>query len=167
MKKPYLLSILLVFLLVSGCSYSVRMNIYPHLRNVSIMPFEDRTLEIHLAEELRDSLISSFQRDGRLRISYDDPDSRIEGTIVDYENTIFGYDLDQNIEEYQVRLTVGLTFTDLVRNEVIWENKALVLSERYTPHSTEGVRYTTEEEALNELYNKLFETIIRNTLESW
>jgi hypothetical protein len=167
MKKPYLLSFLLMFLLVLGCSYSVRMNIYPHLRNVAIMPFEDRTLEIHLAEELRDSLISSFQRDGRLRISYEDPDSRIEGQIVEYENNIFGYDLDQNIEEYQVRLTVSLTFTDLVRNEVIWENKALMLSERYTPLSTEEVRFKTEEEALQELYKKLFETIIRNTLESW
>ena len=131
------------------------------------MPFENNTLEIYLAEELRDSIINSFQRDGRLRISYENPDSIISGLLSSYEHRVFGYDIDQNIEEYQVRISLSITFTDLIRNEVIWENLSLSLSERYTPLANESVKFSSEHEAVNEIFKKLFDTIIRNSLESW
>jgi outer membrane lipopolysaccharide assembly protein LptE/RlpB len=167
MKQPYITGFIAVLLILGGCSYSLRMNQYPHLRDVAVAPFENETLELFLEEELRDALISSFQQDGRLRIAYEDPDSRIEGRILDYSSTIYGYDIDQTIEEYQVRLVLSMTFTDLVRNEVIWENKNLTVSERYAPVGSSNVRWQTEEEALEEIFRELFRIIIRNSLESW
>jgi len=132
-----------------------------------IVPFENDTIELFLEEELRNSIISSFQQDGRLRIAYDNPDSRIEGKILDYSSTIYGYSIDQNIEEYQVKLVMEITFTDLVRNEVIWENKSLMITERYAPQTTMSVKWQNEEEARNEIFKELFKVIIRNSLEAW
>ncbi len=167
MKLPYIKGFIAVFLIFCGCSYSLRMNQYPHLRDIAIAPFENETIELFLEEELRNSLISSFQQDGRLRIAYEDPDSRIEGRILDYSSTIYGYDIEQTVEEYQVRLVLAITFTDLVRNELIWENKNLTVSERYAPSGSSNVRWQTEEEALEEIFDELFRIIIRNSLESW
>lgn len=167
MKVIYIKGFLAVMLIIFGCSYSLRMNQYPHLRDITIAPFENDTVELYLEEDLRNSIISSFQADGRLRIAYDDPDSRIEGRILDYSNKIFGYDIDQNIEEYQVRLVLAISFTDLVRNEIIWENKSLVMTERYSPETTLAVKFSSEEEALEEIYKELFRLIIRNSLEAW
>lgn len=167
MKLPYIKGLIAILLIISGCSYSLRMNQYPHLRDIMIVPFGNDTLELYLEEELRNSVIASFQQDGRLRIAYDNPDSQIEGRLIDYSSTIFGYSLDQNIEEYQVRLVMAITFTDLLRNEVIWENRNLTVTDRYSPHSTETVRWQTEEEARNEIYKEVFRIIIRNTLEAW
>ncbi|MBW6515439.1 MAG: hypothetical protein K0B81_02335 [Candidatus Cloacimonetes bacterium] len=167
MKLPYIKGIIAILLILSGCTYSLRMNQYPHLRDVMLIPFENETLELYLEEELRNSIIASFQQDGRLRIAYDNPDSQIEGRIIDYTNTIYGYNIDQTIEEYQVRLVIAITFTDLIRNEVIWESRNLTITERYTPQTTVAVKWQNEEEARNEIYQELFRIIIRNSLEAW
>lgn len=147
----------------------MRMNQYPHLRNIAIMPFDNRTVEIHLAEEIRDRLISSFQQDGRLRIVYENPDSRIEGEITDYSDTVYGFDMEQEIEEYQVSIRFSIIFTDLVRNQIIWENRSLTLNERYSPASAddESIRYKTPEAAQEAIFEELFKLIIRNSLEAW
>jgi len=167
MKILYIKGLIAVLIIISGCTYSLRMNQYPHLRDIMIVPFENDTIELFLEEELRNSIISSFQQDGRLRIAYDNPDSRIEGKILDYSSTIYGYSIDQNIEEYQVKLVMEITFTDLVRNEVIWENKSLMITERYAPQTTMSVKWQNEEEARNEIFKELFKVIIRNSLEAW
>ncbi|MCB5230262.1 MAG: LPS assembly lipoprotein LptE [Candidatus Cloacimonas sp.] len=167
MKKLYINGLLIAIIFLTGCSYSVRLNQLPHLRDVAISPFENETLELYLEEELRTSLITSFRQDGRLRITYDNPDSKIEGKLIEYSNTIYGYDIDKNIEEYQVRLQMSLIFTDLVRNEVIYENKALSLVEYYSPSSVESVRLKSEEEAVKEIFKELFQVIVRNSLEAW
>ena len=167
MKLPYYKGFIALLVLFAGCTYSLRMNQYPHLRDVMVQPFENETLELYLEEDLRNSIISSFQQDGRLRIAYENPDSRIEGRIINYESTIYGFSTDDTIEEYQVRLTLSLTFTDLIRNEVIWENRSLTLTERYSPQTTVTVKWQTEEEARNEIFRDLFRVIIRNSLEAW
>jgi len=120
-----------------------------------------------LDEDLREELISSFQRDGRLRIVYDDPDSQIEGEILEYSSEVYGYDLEQNIEEYMVTITFKLTFTDLLRNEIIWENKSLTMMERFYPQAPEDLQITTEELAQKAIFEDLFSMIISNTLEDW
>ena len=152
---------------IFGCSYSLRMNQYPHLRNVFIMPIENRTGELDIDEDLRNTLLTSFQQDGRLRIVYEDPDSIIECEILDYESKIFGFDIEQNVEEYMVTIIFDLTFTDLLRNEVIWENSSIRISERYYPRSPQDVQITTEQGAQEKIFENLFNLIIRNTLESW
>lgn len=169
MKNAYIILPAVLLLLILGCSYSLRMNQYPHLRNVTVMQFENNTVEIHLAETLRDDLVAAFQRDGRLRITYDEPDSIVEGEIIDYKDEVYGYDMEQNIEEYRVTITFAISFTDLVRNEVIWESSSLSLSERYFPASDdhESVRFKTVEAAETAIFDELFKRIIRNSLEAW
>jgi hypothetical protein len=167
MKIPYITGFAVILLVIFGCTYSLRMNQYPHLRDVMIVPFENDTVELYLEEDLRNSIITSFQQDGRLGIAYEEPDSRIEGKLLEYSDTIYGYDIDQNIQEYQVKLVMSITFTDLVRNAVIWENKSLALTERYSPEGAGSAEYDSEEEARNEIYRELFRIIIRNSLEAW
>ncbi len=169
MKFISIIILTIITLIGISCSYSVRMNQYPHLRNVVVYPFDNKTVEIHLAESLREDLITYFQQDGRLRITYDDADSIVEGEISDYKNEVYGFDMDQNIEEYRVTITFEISFTDLVRNDVIWENSSFSLSERYYPMSEdhESVRLKTEEEAQKAIFEELFKVIIRNSLEAW
>ncbi len=167
MKCSHYNLLLLISVLVFGCSYSVRMNQYPHLKTVSVSPIVNNSYEMLLEEDLRDNLISVFQKDGRLRIVYDNPDSIIDIEINEYETSIFGFDTQENIEEYQVRISLSVTFSDLISNEVIWENKSLIIMERYSPATAETVRFSSEEEARLEIFSNLFKTIIRNSLESW
>jgi len=92
-------------------------------------------------------------------------DVALEGEIKDYSDKIFSYD-ETGAEEYQVKILFSILFTDLVRNEILWQNDRLVLSETYSTVN-EFSEFKTEEEARLEIMDKLFETILRNTLEDW
>ena len=59
-----------------------------------------------------------------------------------------------------------VVFTDLKKNQILWENNSLMLSERYSL-SDENSQFKSEEDAQEEIANKLFDTIMKNTLEEW
>ena len=168
MKRLFLiLSIISFVIFIQGCSYSVFMNSFPHLRNIQIGTFDNETPEYTLAQDVQEHLVNSFQRDGRLRITTIDPDSFIEGTVLDYLNEISSYDIFGNVTEYRVSILLSVTFTDLRHNEVIYDNRTLRLSETYSPNSDNPELFTTEEQARQRIFERVFETIIRSTLEAW
>jgi hypothetical protein len=168
MKKQVKIIIIIVLLTLSmGCSYSLFENAFPHLRNIQIATFENNTSEYALAQDLQESLVNTFQRDGRLRITTRDPDSFIDGSILDYRNEIHSYDIFGNISEYRVTILFSVSFTDMRFNDVIYENNALRLSETYSPSANNPELLTTEAQAIQSIFDDLFTTIIRNTLEAW
>ena len=167
--KIYLKSMIIITLLAltMGCTYSLFMNAFPHLRNIQIDTFENNTSEYALAQELQEALANTFQNDGRLRLTTRDPDSFIEGSILDYRNEIDGYDIFGNISAYRVTILFSITFTDMRFNEVIFENSALRLSETYSPNTDNPELLSTETQAQQSIFDELFRTIVRSTLEAW
>lgn len=151
--------------ILSSCSYSVYSNSLPHLKTISIQSFENKTDQYELEEELQSELIAKFNEDGRLRTVTLNPDCVLEGTIMDYSRKIDTYD-EAGIEEYQVKVLFRLKFSDLVRDEIIWEKDSLIISEVYSDNE-ETSEYQTEEEAQEAIYEKLFNDIMKNTLEEW
>ena len=162
MKISYILGILLV---LGACSYSVYTSGFPHLKTISIRTFLNNTVEYDLEEEIQIELTNYFEKDGRLKIVTLSPDCQLEGEILDYSNKIFTYDA-AGVEEYEVKILFKAIFIDLKKNEIIWKNDALVLSETYSS-SEETSEFSTEEEAQKEIYKDLFETIMKNSLEEW
>ena len=143
------------------------MNAFPHLRNVQISSFENNTSEYAIAQDLQNHLVSRFQSDGRLRISNLDPDSIIEGTVLDYRSEIIDYDMFGNINTYRLTILFSVQMTDLRMQEVMYESRSLMLSENYSPNSTNPEDITTETQAQNRIFDRLFDTIIGRTLDSW
>jgi hypothetical protein len=92
----------------------------------------------------------------------------LEGTILDFSNVAFSYDQSNNVQEFQVKILFSITFTDLQKNQVIYENKNLLLSENYAPKPNEGTSiFKTKQEAEKQIYIDLFQAILKNSLESW
>ena len=167
MKKLLIYLICIYASLAAGCSYSLFLNTMPHLRNVQIYTFENNTSEYAIAQDFQNYLVNQFQRDGRLKITTIEPDSFVEGTILDYKHEIFSYDNYGNISEYRVSILFSLQMTDLRMQEVIYENKSLLLSEPYSLNSENPDVLKSEIEAQEKVFEKAFDTIIRNTLEAW
>jgi len=143
------------------------MNAYPHIRNVHIIPFENETSEYAIAQSFQEYLVNKFQSDGRLRISTIDPDSRIEGSVLDYKNEIYGYNYENNVTEYRVTILFHVMMTDLREQKILYENKTLMISETYAPNSLNPEHFTTEDQAKEKIFEKIFDGLIRNTLEAW
>ncbi|MDP8221693.1 MAG: LPS assembly lipoprotein LptE [Candidatus Stygibacter frigidus] len=165
MYKYLMVGMIFLLLIVNSCSYSVYSNSLPHLKTIAVERFENKSDQFNLEEELWNYLNSEYNSDGRLRVVSLSPDCMLEGVIMDYSRKIDTYD-ESGIEEYNVRLLYRLSFTDMTTGEVIWEKDSLILSEVYSETNDES-EYHSEEEAREAIYKKLFNEIMKNTLEQW
>ena len=157
--------IILTVLLIAGCSYSVYTTGHPHLKTIQILAVENQTSNYDLRDLVFNSLVDSYESDGRLKLVGLSPDCQLECSILDYSNKIVSYS-GSSIDEYEVRVLLEVTFTDLKKNLVIWQNGSLMKSERYSL-SDENSIFKSEEDAQEEIMSKLFDTIMKNTLEEW
>jgi hypothetical protein len=64
-------------------------------------------------------------------------------------------------------MVLHVVFTDLVNNEVIYENTALTISETYKVAEGSTARFSTKEEALSEIFTNIFKNVIQTSLEAW
>ena len=157
--------IMLSVLLIAGCSYSVYTTGYPHLKTIQVLPIENQTSNYDFRDMVFNSLVDSYESDGRLKLVGLSPDCQLECSILDYSNKIVSYS-GSSIDEYEVRVLFHVAFTDLKKNQVIWQNVSLMQSERYSL-SDENSLYKSEEDAQEEITSKFFDTIMKNTLEEW
>jgi len=152
-------------ILLAGCSYSVYTTGYPHLKTIQLLPIENQTDNYELRDLVFNSLIEKYESDGRLKFVGMSPNCQLECSILDYSNKIVSYS-GSTIDEYEVRVLFNVLFTDLKKNQVIWENNSLLVSERYSTVD-ENSQFSTEFEAQEEIVVNLFELIMKNTLEEW
>ncbi|MCD4796708.1 MAG: hypothetical protein K8R49_06010 [Candidatus Cloacimonetes bacterium] len=157
--------IIVVVLVISSCSYSVYSSGYPHLKTIMIQPFINNSTNYELDEIVFNSLSDYFNNDGRLKIVGLSPDCQLEGEILDYSNNIITYE-GADVDEYEVRILFKVVFSDLKKNNVIWQNNTIALSETYSSVSTTS-NYSTEEEAQKKIIKDLFDMILRESLEEW
>jgi hypothetical protein len=165
--KDIIITTILICSLLSGCSYSLFVNSFPHLKTVNVTPFENMTSEYTLAQDFTNYLVNRFQNDGRLKISTLSPDATIDGSVMDYRHEILSYDMAGNVSEYRVQILFSIIMSDLVFSQHMYENKTLLVSEVYSPSSQNPEQFTTEAEAVEKIFEKVFDTIIKATLESW
>lgn len=129
--------------------------------------FENRSADYDLGDKLLNGLSQEFANDGRLKLVTQQPDCTLEGSINSFEENIYSYDAANNVQDYQLRLVCSVTFTDLINNQVIWENKALQVTCNYAVSEGSTAQFNSKEEATDELISLLFKAIIQNTLETW
>jgi hypothetical protein len=158
---------MVLFILLSGCTYSVYSNAYPHLNKIAVRAFENKSSQFDLGDLVLNGLTEQFAKDGRLKLVTLQPDCALEGSILSLTDNIYSYDSGNNVQDYMLRLTCSVTFTDLIENKVIYENKSLTLSEPYAVSEASSARSRNKQEAEDELVRQLFRTIVQNTLETW
>ena len=156
-----------ITLLLSGCSYSVYSNAYPHLKKIRVQAFENKSEDYAIGDFLLNKLVLEFRNDGRLKLVTQGPDCTLEGSILAFEEKIYSYDTANMVQDYQLKLTVSVLFTDLITNQSLYENKSLMLTELYAVGEDSSARFKTKDEAQAELITSLFKTVIQNSLEAW
>jgi hypothetical protein len=166
MVKRFIYS-LLILLSLSGCFYSVYSNAYPHLKKIRVLAFENRSSEFALGDLLLTGLNREIRNDGRLKLVTKEPDCTLEGYISSFSESVYSYDAANLVQDYQIKMVVSVTFTDLINNKVLYENKNLSLTELYAIAAGGTAKFKTKEEAIDELIVKLYQNILQNSLESW
>jgi len=164
-KKFILFS--LIFSLFSGCYYSVYSNAYPHLKTIQMDTFENRSAEFAIEDKALADISLAIRNDGRLKLVTANPDCVIEGKIISFEEKIYSYNAANQVQDYQISIVFDIIFTDLSQNEDIFKNSALRVSEYYKVADGSTARFETKDEALGEIFKKVFQQVVKNTLEAW
>ncbi len=166
MVKKFILPFGLL-LLLSSCFYSVYSNVYPHLKTIRVLAFENKSTDYAIGDKVFTGINREIRSDGRLKPVTVDPDCNLEGTILAFSERIYSYDSANQVQDYQITLSMSLVFTDLINNQVIYENKSLSLSETYAVNPGGTAKFKSKEEATDELIHKLYQNILQNSLEKW
>jgi hypothetical protein len=131
------------------------------------MAFENKTAEFALADKTLEILSAQFNSDGRLKLVTQQADCQLDGTITDYNESIYSYDSANNVQDYQIRVSFQVALIDLVKNQTIYENKTLLITEQYAVSALSSSKFKSKEEAQNEIIRNLFKAIVQNSLEAW
>ncbi len=168
-KNAYIYISLLLFIL-GGCTYSVYMNAFPHLKTVKVEDFSNDSKEFGIEENLTDILVEDFEKNNQLELVSVSPDVSIQGTVLDYKREVLTFTESDNVEEYKVTILFSLKVIDNVQDKVIWDGKSVLISRNYANQVSEedsGTIMTSEEEAQTAIFNELYNEIMKNTFEKW
>jgi len=170
----HFLSILLV-LSIAGCGYTTGSLLPTKYRKIAVAPFsnkvgftDDNIQGVYipvLETNVRTAIIDKFLFDGNLSIA--DPDKAdlvLSGALINIAQDSLRQDVNQNVQEYRIRITVSLTLTDTVTNKVLWTEPS------YTGETTyflTGTQATTQSAAVDAALNDLATRVVERTVENW
>ncbi|MBD3348032.1 MAG: hypothetical protein GF400_02405 [Candidatus Eisenbacteria bacterium] len=152
---------------LAGCAgYSFSPAVKTHISTIAVPILTNETLEFGVEQEITDALISRFADDNTLRVvGEESTDSILRGAVTVYERPVMSYDASGNPREYKVRVVARLTYEDLTRDEIVWQEDVegwAVYSE-----SGEGGGLTSEDEARERAFEKLAQDVLAKTVQGW
>ncbi|MBN2357559.1 hypothetical protein JXO59_15705 [candidate division KSB1 bacterium] len=147
-----------------SCSYySFSGSLEPHLKTIAVSPFDNRTAEFGVAEDLNDTVISEFNRDNTLKIAdRNAADILIEGTLIQVEDRAGAFDESEQVQDMKVYLSVEIKCTDQVKRQPMWQER-LTQWGSYDPALGPDAR----RDGIAEAVEKLSQDILNKTVANW
>ncbi len=151
----------------AGCShYGFSSAVKTHISTIAVPVLLNETLEYGAEQGVTDAIINEFTEDNALRVvGEEEADSILRGAIVLYERPVMSYDASGDPKEYKVRVVAKLSYEDLTKNEVVWEEEV----EGWAVYSdtAAGGYKATEEEAREYAFVKLAQDVLSKTVQGW
>ena len=158
----------LVCIMFAGCGYTTSTLLPGHIKTVAIPVFGNETVEYGLEQELTEAVVDKFVADGHLKVVPEkDADSVILARIREYQNQVFGYDRQEQAQEYQVVIRISVVFKDVVKNKIRWEETSMVETSRYYVTPIAGQEASTEEVGRQKAIAALADNILTRTVQGW
>ncbi|MBF0570557.1 MAG: LptE family protein [Candidatus Omnitrophica bacterium] len=168
------LSILLV-LTIAGCGYTTGSLLPKNYKKIAIEPFQNKVnnsqensnvIYVPLLESnVRTAIIDKFLFDGNLRIA--DPDKAdlvLNGDLIGVEQDTLRQDVNQNVQEYRVRIIVSLSLTDTATGKVLWKEPSFSGETTYFLTGSQG---QSQSSAIDAALADLASRIVERTVENW
>ncbi|MDX1495609.1 MAG: LptE family protein, partial [Longimicrobiales bacterium] len=136
---------LAALLTIAGCNYSFRAGSFPppHIRTVSIQPFDNETARFELSAELYDQLLRSLPSALGIRTAGEEvADAVVRGSINRYDVIAPNYRAGAagqpaEVLQRQVNISVSVQIVDLVENVILWESSSVTARGEFPEGSPE------------------------------
>lgn len=134
-------------------------------KRVFVAFLENDTPEANIGVELTDAIVSALQADNTLKVvGQEVADSVITGRVTRYVLREMATRADLTVNEYQVQISVSLTFTVRATNETIFDKRTFNGSGNYLLNDPQG---TTEQTARDEAAKEIVRDILAQVVEDW
>jgi len=152
--------------ILPGC-YSFNTSLPGHIKTVMVPVFRNETLQSEIPEDLATALTNRFLRDNRLKVVQSNPDAILEGIITGYEDRVFGFNTDQQADEYVVVITVSVAFRDRVKNKELWREDTLRGVGNYIVGVSDPSQPSTNIDAQATAIQQIVDFTMSRTFEGW
>jgi hypothetical protein len=166
------LSLLTAALILTGCaalhSKSKPSVLPPYIQKIAVRPFSNHTQQYGLEDKLTLAVQSEFNRDGRYQITTEDQaDGLLIGDITRYILEPLSYDANHVPTEYKLTILVDVSFTDKVKNTVLWKEAGMIGEFRYYAASSGLAGQMSETDAQQVIWDQMSRDIRKGTFEGF
>jgi hypothetical protein len=168
LRVTFLAFLAVILPFVAGCRPAV-MVVPPHIHNIGVSTFENRTPDFGLETLLTNETIRQFQMDGRMPLTDPDrADLQLKVVIRQYLEEPIQYDTATNyVLQYRLTVTYDLVAFDRKEGKPLVEEKSKARSVfYYTSYYTNAVT-ETEEQARQRLAEEVGRSTVRKVLEGF
>ncbi|MES2201640.1 MAG: LPS assembly lipoprotein LptE [candidate division FCPU426 bacterium] len=119
----------LLAVMSSGCEEAgLRRELPNSLTKISIPPFDNKTSQPNVDQQLGQKVTQNFIVDGRLRVvSAGEADAILQGTLQRYDRIVLTRDANQVPQQYKLQLMVDLDFMDAKTGKLMWTTRRTVI----------------------------------------
>jgi len=161
-----LILIISVMLIVCSCGiYSFKGSLPPHIKNIAIPEFEDRTAEFDLGATVTEQIRNGFINEKILDlVEIDNAHSVLYCTImsIDDKPAVFSEtDEGESVDEYRVTIKIDTEWKDMINDKKIFQKTITGYSE-YDPNDPDD-----RTAAIEETIEKITEDMIEQILSDW
>ena len=169
------LSILLI-LTIAGCGYTTGSLLPSNYKKIAIEPFENKVNNLTeeggnvlyvpaLETNVRTAIIDKFLSDGNLHIAEPDKaDLVLNGALIGVAQDELRQDVNQNVQEYRIRVIVSLTLTDAATHKVLWREPSFAGE---TTYFLTGPQAESQSAAIDAALTDLATRVVERTVENW
>jgi len=166
---------ILLVLTVAGCGYTTGSLLPSNYKKIAVEPFQNKVAYVEenntglyvplLESKVRTSIIDRFLFDGNLHIA--DPDKAnlvLNGDLIGIAQDDLRQDVNQNIQEYRIRIIVALTLTDTATGKVLWNEPSFTGE---TTYFLTGPQAQSQSAAIDAALTDLATRVVERTIENW
>ncbi|MCF7805610.1 MAG: hypothetical protein K9N46_16640 [Candidatus Marinimicrobia bacterium] len=150
-------------LLLSGCMYSFKGSLPPHIRSIAIPLFENQTAEYQINETITDLLTQQFLEENVLRVEDEETaDSILEGTVTSISDSPYTYDEAEQVQDYRVSISLKVTWYDVEQDKVRLDQTV----SGWGVYDAQQAA-TTRQDGIREAIDKIADDIINSITANW
>ncbi|MBN1150935.1 LptE family protein [candidate division WOR-3 bacterium] len=157
-------NVIVSVLVLSGCvAYSFHGGSFPQKAETISIPVADNSSGMYgLEQDFTQNVRNTFIKDARLRLSDSkDTDLTLLLRVTAYSNEVFSYTSDEQIEQYQVSISVIVTYINNIENDTIWKDKVIIAQGIYSAYNQ------TEDDGRNLAYDDFSKNLVSLMTENW
>lgn len=161
--KRFVIPGLIILFALSGCMYSFKGSLPPHIKSVAIPLIENQTAEYRINETITDLLTQQFLQEGVLRVADEkDADSVLEGTVTQISDAPLTYNEAEQVEEYKVTINLKVQWYDKIQDKVRLDRSF----NGWGSYDADQAN-VTREDGIQEAISKITDDIINAITANW